>query len=124
MSVGLTEDADGVQRGITGQLIVEKHEPDNSDEPRDSLTALSPGDTILFRGEEATVQSVGHRVNFGQRGMYSLGFGAEVLGTVATLYVDRDPYLLDICNGPVHEVDPEAVQVPEAVQTTDTYGDY
>lgn len=124
MTTGLTAETPGVKRGLTGQLIVDRRASDESDEPKDELTRLTPGDTILFRGEEARVKTLGKRSNYGQRGLFSIGFGPEVVGTVATLYVDRDPYLLDICNGPVHEVAPSEVQVPQAEQSENTYRDH
>lgn len=98
------------QSPVFDYVIVDSRAWDDSDEPQQWLTRLSPGDTILFRGEEARVSSLGKRSNFGQRGLYQLGFDADVVGTTASLYVDRDPYLLDITNGPIQVVDPSEVK--------------
>lgn len=99
----------GVKRGVTGDLIVDREGADDSDEPRTEITQLSPGDTIRFQGEQARISSISERVRQGRRNMYAIGFGADVVGTVATLHVDRDPYLLDICNGPICSVHPADV---------------
>lgn len=93
---------------ITGNEHVNSRASDDSDEPRPKIVALSPGDEIKLDGETYRVRSVGKRVNFGQRGVYRLHIH---VGAPASLYVDRDPYMLDMCNAPVREVDPEEVTV-------------
>jgi hypothetical protein len=98
---------------VFDRVIVDRHDyDDGSDEPRPEIAALGPGDTILFRGGEVRLSSVGQRCHNGRRELYRIGFPPEAVGTVATLYVDRDPYLLDVCNGPIEVVDPEEVTVP------------
>jgi len=84
---------------------------DDSDEPRDALKTVHAGDTIHVDGTEAHVISRGRRINYGQRGLYNFTLSPAAFGTVASLYVDRDPYKLSICNGPVREIEPKAVEV-------------
>ena len=106
----LDESASGITTGVSGDPIVDQRGWDASDEPRDDLTTVSPGETVLIRGEEAKVFSLSKRKNFGQTGLYSYFFAADFIGTAATLYVDRDPYLLDICNGPIFPIAPSEVE--------------
>lgn len=85
---------------------------DDSDEPREEIAAVSPGDVVTIGPVECSILSTGERVNFGQRGLYSLTLPwTGEFGAVATLYVDRDPYRLDVCNGKVYDVDPSEVVV-------------
>lgn len=99
------------QSPVFDTLIVDREASDGSDEPRPEIRQLSPGETVVFRGKEAKIHSTGQRKNNGRMELYRIGFGANVVGTVATLYVDRDPYLLDISNGPIETVDPSEVSV-------------
>ena len=92
-------------------VVENRHDGDSSDEPRPEIEALTPGDRVRIRGVECKLQSTGKRVNYGQRGLYSLGIPPEAFGTVATLYVNRDPDRLDICNGEVYDIDPSEVDV-------------
>lgn len=93
--------------------IVDRHDyDDGSDEPRPEIAALGPGDTILFRDDEVRLSSVAYRCHHGRHDLFKLGFPPEAVGTVASLYVDRDAYLLDVCNGPIEVVDPSEVTVP------------
>jgi len=84
---------------------------DDSGEPRDALKTVHAGDTIVVDGTEAHVISRGRRINYGQRGLYRFTLRPDAFGTVASLYVDRDPYRLSLCNGSVREIDPKAVEV-------------
>lgn len=105
------DDTLGVKQSpVFDYVIVDSRAWDDSDEPQQWLTELHPGDTILFRGNNARIVSLGTRSNYGQHGLYRLGFDVDVAGTTASLYVDRDPYLLDICNGPIQVVDPSEVE--------------
>lgn len=106
-----TELPDGVIHGkLSGDPTVTSKAADESAEPRDAIAAVDAGDTIRFEGELVRVISVGRRVNFNQRGVYRFTLSAEDIGTASTLYVDRDPYLLNICNGPVRAIAPQDVQ--------------
>lgn len=84
---------------------------DESDEPRRELEAVHAGDTIVVDGVAAHVVSRGRRVNYGQQGLYKFTLSPDAFGVVASLYVDRDPYKLTLCNGPVREIEPGAVEV-------------
>jgi len=95
---------------VFDRVIVDSRAWDESNEPANWLSDLSPGDTLRFLGEEAKITSLGFRKSYGQRGLYRIGLHPDVVGTVATLVVDRDPYLLDVCNGPVYSVDPSEVE--------------
>lgn len=91
--------------------VEDRREGDDSDEPRPVIAALLPGDTISIAGVECELQCVGERVNYGDEGVYRLGIPPSAFGTVASLYVDRDPYRLDFCRGRVYDVDPDEVEV-------------
>jgi hypothetical protein len=94
---------------VFDRVIVDSRAWDESNEPAAWLSGLSPGDTIRLLGEEAKITSLGLRKNYGQRGLHRIGLQSDFLGTVATLVVDRDPYLLDVCNGPIYAVEPTEV---------------
>lgn len=101
---------DGIFEGeVSGQPCATS-EGDESDEPRQNIAEIAPGETVLINGVECRVFSTSERRNFGQRGLYALSFDAESLGTVATLYVERNPYKLDVCNGQVYDIDPLEVE--------------
>jgi hypothetical protein len=95
---------------VFDRVIVDSRAWDESNEPAKWLTELKPGDSVCFRGKEAKITSLGLRRNYGQRGLHRIGLRPDVVGTVATLVVDRDPYLLDVCNGPIYAVDPSEVE--------------
>jgi len=100
----------GVMRGeVTGGLLADRRAWDDSPEPTAPVSGVCAGDTVTIAGRPVGVQSRGVRRNYGQEGVCRLGLRAEAFGTVASLWVDRDPYLLDVCNGPVHVVDPAEV---------------
>jgi hypothetical protein len=98
---------------LTGRAIVDRDATPDTAEPRGEIAALSPGDRIRIDGVETKVSPVGKHVRNGYHYTYRLGIPSEAFGTVATLWVDRDPFLLDICNGPIHPVDPTDVEVAE-----------
>jgi len=85
---------------------------DDSDEPQGAIQSVRCGDTICIAGTDAHIISWGRRVNYGQRGLYKFTLRPDAFGVVASLYVDRDPYELSLCNGPVREIDPAEVSVP------------
>lgn len=99
---------------VVDTLIVDRKASDDSEEPRLDIANLSPGDAIALRGDRVELSSTGKRMNHGQTGLFRLGFMEPRTDTVASLWVDRDPYLLDICNGPIETVDPADVEVLEA----------
>jgi hypothetical protein len=99
---------------VTGEPIVDRDATPDTAEPRGEIARLSPGDRIRIAGTESKVSPVGKHVRNGHHYTYRLGIPPEAFGTVASLWVDRDPFLLDICNGPIHPVDPKDVDVVEA----------
>ena len=110
--VEAVDDGLGVKQSpVFDTLIVDSRGWDNSNEPKRQIAELSPGDTLVVAGVEFAVSSVGKRCTFGQEGVYSLGVPPEAFGTVGSLYVDRDPYLLNICNGPIYVVEPSEVNI-------------
>ena len=84
---------------------------DDSDEPHGAIESVGCGDTICISGTDAHIISRGCRVNYGQRGLYRFTLRPDAFGVVASLFVDRDPYELSLCNGPVREIDPSEVSV-------------
>jgi len=96
---------------VVDTLIVDREAWDDSDEPRPEIADLGPGDRIRMCGEEIELDSVGSRVNHGPTGVYRLGIPYQNGRAVSTLWVDRDPYLLDICNGPIQVIEPSEVEV-------------
>jgi len=99
------------QSPVFDTLIVDSDAWDNSNEPQREIAAVSPGDTLVVAGVKFSVSSVGKRCTYGQEGVYCLGVPPEAFGTVGSLYVDRDPYLLNICNGPIYVVEPSEVNI-------------
>lgn len=90
---------------------IDRRASDDSPEPRPEIADCPPGTPIRIGNADGRITSVRERVNFNQRGRYSLTLSTDTFGTVATLFVDRDPYELEICNGPTLYVDPDAVAV-------------
>jgi len=98
---------------VFDRMIVDSRAWDDSDEPRRELEAISPGDMISIGDVEFDIRSVCRRRNYGQRGVCDVGVPPSAFGTVAKLVVDRDPYLLDICNGPIYTVAPGEVSISD-----------
>jgi len=102
----------GVTTGeISGNPIVDRNAWDNSGEPRAELEAVSTGDEVIVDGDRAVVRSVGTRVNYEQQGLYRFTLDIEGPDPLATLYVDRDPYLLQVTGIRVETIETEEVTV-------------
>jgi hypothetical protein len=92
-------------------LIVDRDATPDKTNPRPDIADLSPGDTVAIHDTEFRVPSTGKHIRRGQKYIYRFSVPPDAFGTVATVYVDRDPYLLDVCNGGIYPVDPDAVTV-------------
>ena len=105
-----TDDVAAVKAGdISGQPIVDRNAGTTVRPPR-TLQTLSPGDAIHIGGRETVVKST-RRPSDGP--VYRLGLPVAFVGTISTLYVNRDPYLLSACNGAVAQVPREEVSTDE-----------
>jgi len=103
-------DHPGVFAGaISGRPTVARDRGTDPTQPRPAVAELSPGDTIRLFGTPIRLTSVGKHVARGNTELYRLGVAVEPIGTVSTLWVDRDPYLLSVCNGPIYAVPPSEV---------------
>ena len=106
----LDESHEGMTVGaIDGSPIVDGNYSNETSEPKQRLDSVRPKDSLEIRGVETEARRVGSRSNFGKRDVFRIGLPVEFVGSVSTLYVDRDPYLFDILNGPVYAVDPSEV---------------
>lgn len=103
----LDESHDGIKASpVTGEPIVDRDAGDP--EPTTNLQDVSPGNSVEICGSVAPVQSVGCKSYRGPP--WRLGISHEFIGVVSTLYIDREPYLFDVCNGPIYAVDPSEVK--------------
>lgn len=96
---------------LDDRLIVNKNYSDESQQPTDPLASLNPSDTITIGSETITVYSVCRDVEKHTKTLIEIGIPPNTFGTVATLIVERDPYLLDVCNGGIYKVLPRDVTV-------------
>jgi len=92
-------------------LTVDREASDDSGQPRPEIASLSPGDRVRIRDTKCDLSSVGKHVENSRYNVYRLGIPPVAFGTVVTLWVDRDPYLLSFCNGPIELVEPSEVTV-------------
>ena len=78
-------------------------------EPRREIASLTPHDEIKILDEETYITSVCKDVQTSTEHVIEIGLPPTALGTVATLTVDRSPYIIDVCNGGVYTVPPQEV---------------
>lgn len=103
------EDHPGVKLGIFDSPIVDRGYDDGSGMPTSDIEPVDPGMTVVVYEHPARVSSTSRHGLDGD--LFQIGFYADFCGTVCSLWVDRNPYLLDVCNGGIYAVDPDEVRV-------------
>lgn len=99
----------GVRIGSLDRPIVVREYDDGSGHPPSELDSVTVGETIHVHDHATRVASTSRHGLDGE--LFQIGFYAEFCGTVCTLWVDRDPYLLDVCNSGIYAVDPGEIRV-------------
>ena len=98
----------GVVLGIMDTPIVDRHFEDDSYQPTEELSRITPGSKIKVEGVETRVSDTTREGISGD--LFQIGFYPDFVGTVSSMWVDRDPFLLSVCNGGIYAVDPNTVK--------------
>jgi len=83
--------------------------------PEKTLQNIQPGDMVLIHGKETEVEATSILKTKSPKKesrsvITQIGFGDDLVGKTAILYICRDPYLLNIMDGEIWEIEPSAVQ--------------
>lgn len=91
------------------RLFVDNTHSDTTIEPRPEIASLKPHDKIKILDKETYITSVCKDIQKGTEHVIEIGLPPSALGTVATLTVDRSPYIIDAPNGNVYTIPPQEV---------------
>lgn len=86
--------------------------------PSHALDHIGPGDSVTIRGVEFRVKSIGQGLS-PPKGLLCLTVMSKQLRdpltdhTISTIHVDREPYVLDICNGPDIDINTDEIEKHE-----------
>lgn len=90
-----------------------KAEADPHSDCRSPIAGVQLGDRLALNGEQ---YQIGSQTIVSKNGLGLVCLYVDPTppgGTIARLWVDREPYLLDVCNGNVYAHNPEDVRIHE-----------
>jgi hypothetical protein len=107
-------DRDDVKKGSNNHIVPIAPPNDIRSQSDLPFQGLSAGSQITIYGYPTEIKTTGMEIRDSDRYGFNrfitkFGFDDKLIGTTSQLYIDREPYLLNVVNGPVWEIDPSDV---------------
>jgi len=77
---------------------------------------VTAGTTLTIYGHPVEVKTTGMEIKESERHgveriITKFGFDEDMIGVNCQLYIDREPYLLNVASGPIWEIEPKHVEL-------------